>query len=93
MDIIKSLKTRVLLKGVIMFGLNSIIEIAVIAVLLKFPEETKDYNQNKFKIFDLSNMISEELQIKHRKLFFDDYVKNFVEVKDLDCEDFVQIKK
>lgn len=95
---VKSIKlvdneSRVLLKGVIMFGLNSIIEIAVIAVLLKFPEETKDYNQNKFKIFDLSNMISEELQIKHRKLFFDDYVKNFVEVKDLDCEDFVQIKK
>ena len=76
-----------------MFGLNSIIEIAVIAVLLKFPEETKDYNQNKFKIFDLSNMISEELQIKHRKLFFFFFFKNIVEVKDLDCEDFVQIKK
>lgn len=75
-----------------MFGLNSIISTAVTAVLLKFPEVTKNYNQNKFIVFDLSNMISEELQRKHRKLFFDDYVKDFVELKDLNCEDFVQIK-
>lgn len=75
-----------------MFGLNSIIDTAVTAVLLKFPEVTKKYNQNKFMIFDLSNMISEELQRKHRKLFFDDYVKDFVEVKDFNCEDFVKIK-
>lgn len=75
-----------------MFGLNSIINIAVTTVLLKFPEVTKNYSQNKLMIFDLLNMISEELQIKHRKLFFDDYVKDFVELKDLNCEDFVQIK-
>lgn len=75
-----------------MFGLNSIIDTAVTAVLLKFPEATKNYNENKFMIFELSNMISEELQRKHRKLFFDDYVKDFVEVKDLNCGDFVQIK-
>lgn len=75
-----------------MFGLNSIIGTAVTAVFLKFPEVTKNYDGNKFMIFELSNMISEELQRKHGKLFFDDYVKDFVEVKELNCGDFVQMK-
>lgn len=67
-----------------MFGLNNIISIAVYSVLSKFSEDLKDYNKNKFTIFDLSEMICNELVNKHGYLFIEDYTKNLINIKDFE---------
>ena len=60
-----------------MFGLSKIISLAVDSTLTKFP------NEDKRKLFELSEMVADELSEKQGELFVKDYVKDFVDYKDL----------
>lgn len=67
-----------------MFGLNNIINLAILFTFTKFPEATKDYRKNRVSLlFEINEMVANELQIKNGNLFVEDYVKNFVDIKDL----------
>ena len=66
-----------------MFGLNSITNLAVVHTLAKFPEAAKDYRRNRIALFDVANMVADELTEKNGDLFVKDYIKNFVSIKDL----------
>ena len=67
-----------------MFGLVSIIDLAIIFTIKKFPEEAiLSYNTNRETLFDVATMVAEELQIKNGDLFVKDYMKDYVDVKDL----------
>ena len=66
-----------------MFGLNNMIKLATAFTFAKFPEATKDYNKNRIALFDIAEKVVEELQAKNGNLFVKDYIKDFVEVKDL----------
>lgn len=63
----------------------------MVAVLSKFPETIKDYERNKFLLFEISEMVSDELVKKNLTLFVEDYTKDFVDIKNVmlgDKKDF-----
>ena len=62
-----------------MFGLNNMIKLATAFTFAKFPEAAKDYRHNCVTLFDVAEMVVEELQAKNGDLF----AKDFVEIKDL----------
>lgn len=66
-----------------MFGLNNIIKLATAFTFAKFPEAAKDYRKNCVALFDVAEMVANELTEKNGDLFVKDYTKNFVSVKDL----------
>ena len=67
-----------------MFGLNTIIDLAITFTIKKFPEETLlNYEINRNSLFEIAEMVVEELQVKNGDLFVKDYMKNYVDVKDL----------
>lgn len=66
-----------------MFGLNNIINLAVNMAFAKFPEALNDYKRNCKSLFEISEMVADELTHKQGKLFAEDYTKDFVSVKDL----------
>ena len=67
-----------------MFGLNTIIDLAITFTIKKFPEETiLNYETNRDSLFEIAEMAVEELQVKNGDLFVKDYMKNYVDVKDL----------
>lgn len=70
-----------------MFGLSSIIALAVGMVFSKFPNELKDCRKNCSCLFELSEMVTNELATKHGELFVEDSVKDFVNYKDLTLGD------
>lgn len=64
-----------------MFGINNAINLAITFITIKFPEEMKNFNNNKFVLFETAEMIADELIKKHSELFAEDYIKDFVEIK------------
>ena len=67
-----------------MFGLNTIIDFAITFTIKKFQEETLlNYETNRNSLFEIAEMVIEELQVKNGDLFVKDYIKNYVDVKDL----------
>lgn len=66
-----------------MFGLNNIIKLATAFTFAKFPEAAKDYKKHCVDLFDVANMVADELTEKNGDLFVKDYTKNFVDIKDL----------
>lgn len=55
----------------------------MVAVLSKFPETIKDYKRNKFLLFEISEMVADELVKKNLTLFVEDYTKDFVDIKNV----------
>ena len=70
-----------------MFGLNNMIKLATAFTFAKFPDAAKDYNKNCVDLFDVAEMVVEELQTKNGDLFVKDYIRDFVDVKDLTLGD------
>ena len=70
-----------------MFGLSNIINLATTFVFAKFPEATNNFKANCKDLFDVTEMVVEELQAKNGELFAKDYTKDFVNIKDLDFGD------
>lgn len=66
-----------------MFGLNNIINLAVNMTFTKFPEALNDYKKNCNVLFEVSEMVADELTYKQGRLFVEDYTKGFVSVKNL----------
>ena len=66
-----------------MFGLNNIINLATAITFAKFPEAVQNFKPNCKDLFEVTEMVVEELQAKNGELFVKDYTKNFVDVKDL----------
>lgn len=66
-----------------MFGLNNIIKTATAFTFAKFPEEANDYRINCVALFDVAEMVANELTEKNGDLFVKNYTKNFVSAKDL----------
>ena len=70
-----------------MFGLNNMIKLAVAFTFTKFPEAAQDYKKNCVDLFDVADMVVDELTEKNGNLFAKDYTKNFASVKDLSIGD------
>ena len=66
-----------------MFGLNNIINLAVNMTFTKFPEALNDYKKNYNALFEVSEMVADELTYKQGGLFVKDCTKDFVSIKDL----------
>lgn len=66
-----------------MFGLNNMIKLAVAFTFTKFPEAAKDYKKNCVDLFDVAEMVADELTEKNGSLFVKNYAQNFVDIKDL----------
>ena len=60
--------------------LESIIAMAVISVLYKFPLESVS---NKYSAFELIEMLVEEIANKHVNILYKSYFDQFVDVKDI----------
>lgn len=53
------------------------------AALSKFPETIKDYERNKLLLFEISEIVIDELVKKNQTLFIENYSKDFVDVKNV----------
>lgn len=68
-------------------SVNDCITLAIYFTLTKFPEEVKDFNRNKFSIFEIADMVANELANKHSDLFVKPYLEQLVDVKDFNIGD------
>ncbi len=66
-----------------MFGLNNAVNLAVNMTFAKFPEALNNYKRNCKSLFEVSEMVADELTHKQGKLFVEEYTKDFVSVNDL----------
>lgn len=65
-------------------SLNDCINLGICFTLSKFPKEAKDYKRNKFALFEMSEMVTDELVKKHGDLLIKPYIDHLVNVKEKD---------
>ena len=62
---------------------NDCINLATSFTLARFPEEARNYKQNRFILFEVSEMVADELSRKHNDMFIKPYIEKLVDVNDL----------